>query len=903
MVGETISHFRILKLLGKGTMGVVYLAEDVRLKRPLALKVLSADLQRDEECSRRFRIEAEAVARLNHPNIATLYTVEEVDHQSLIAMEYIDGRCLKELIPETGFELGAFFDTLLPLAEALAHAHEKGIIHRDIKPANIMVTREDVPKILDFGIARIHSTKHDQAGGSLCDESLTQIGTVMGSPAYMSPEQAAGGKVDYRTDIFSFGILMYEAATGRKPFRGQSIQEIITSIMKDDPEPFEAVRPGLPFLLNHIVGKALQKDLRKRYQTAQDMVNDLRIAKTYWEDDSNSPEPASACADSKRLPRGSQRARWSLRVAIGLCLLISGTLFGWFLTAGKSTPAEQIPRVYRIPLEGLASPITGGGASISPNGRMIAFVQDEGLWIMDLVTGRSYQVPDASQVEQQPFWSPDSRYVGYFTDMGRTLRKVLLEAGRSSTVCDVSHLGFGGDATWGSDGRIVFDLWGGDWTKALGLLSVSQEGGTPQPFEQFHRTKGESCQAPDYLPGGKSLLFVTVESDGTSELTLTTDGKTRSLLKSPTDRIFYPVYCPTGYIVFQKGLANDYGIWAMPFSLARLETTGDAFLVAENGAWPSVSADGTLTYISEPLGKQQLVRLDRQGKVLSTIGPLLPGTQIGGVALSGDQKRVAIDAFANGYEDIWIVDTARGTRTRLTFTPSRDAEAAWSPDSLRIAFTTEREGTSNIFVQPLDPHAKAYPLIEGGADKFNSQWSQDGRYLVYEMLDKRTNRDIWYLDMTPGGRRGAGAKERKPVLFLQTPFDEAMPQISPDNRFLAYMSNISGQWEVYVRPFPKGNGQWQVSVKGGGYPRWSPRGNELFYVAGNSLMSAKIAAQPTLRVEATQKLFDWKQLGLYLLRRYDISADGQNIVAVQETSSGKRVLNINEYWRTVYASK
>ena len=903
MVGKTLSHYRILKSLGKGTMGEVYLAEDIRLKRSLALKVLSSDQQQSKESIERFRIEAEAIARLNHPNIATLYTVEEVDNLSLIAMEYVDGACLKDMISDSGFSLAVFFDIFLPLADALAHAHEKGVIHRDIKPANIMVTSEDTPKILDFGIARLHSPKYDQTDERSSDESLTRIGTIIGSPAYMSPEQAAGGKVDYRTDIFSFGILMYEAITGRKPFKGQTIQEIITSIMKDEPEPLEVVKPGIPYLLHHIIGKALQKDLRKRYQTIQDMANDLRAAKAQPQNDPVSSNALLNVSGSKGAKAGGIRTRWTLRIVLSVCLLIVGTLIGWFLSGGKSTPAEQIPRIYKLPLQGLSSPITGGGAAIAPNGRMIAFVQEEGLWIMDLGTGRSYQIPDASHVEQQPFWSPDSSTVGYFANMGRTIKKVPARGGQSATVCDISSLGYGGAAAWGSHGEIILDLWGGDWTKGIELLSVSQDGGTPQPYEQFQRTEREGYQAPAYLPGGKTLLFVTVHADGTSELMLTTDGTLRSLVKSPTERIFYPVYCPSGYIIFQKGLAHDYGIWAVPFSLARLETTGEPFLVAENGAWPSVSADGTLTYISEPLGEQQLVRLDRQGKVLSTIGPLLKGTQIGGVAFSDDQSRIAIDAFDSGYEDIWLVDTLRGTKTRLTFSPSRDAEAAWSGDNQRIAFSSERQGMSDIFSQPLDPHAKAVPLIQGGADKFNANWSRDGAFLAYEKLDTKTNRDIWYLPLKPGGRQGAKALTQEPVLFLQTPFDEAMPQISPDSRYLAYMSNISGQWEVYVRPFPKGDGEWQVSLKGGGYPRWSGRGNELFYVSGDALMSAKIVTRPNFRIEANTKLFAWKHLGLYLVRRYDVSADGLRIIAVQETTNGKRILNVNEHWNKLYPLK
>jgi len=902
MVGQTISHYRILKLLGKGAMGVVYLAEDIRLKRPLALKVLSCDLRGQPESLRRFRIEAEAVARLNHPNIATLYTVEEVDGQFLIALEYVEGESLKDLIPETGLDLEVFFDWFLPLSEALAHAHERGITHRDIKPANIMVTKGGEPKILDFGLARIQGKDCDQAEGGSGEESLTQIGTIMGTPAYMSPEQAVGKRVDHRTDIFSFGILMYEAITGGRPFKGQTVQEIITSILKDQQDAVSSLKPGIPYLLNHIVAKALQKDLRKRYQTVHDMVNDLRVAKAEWEDQEVSGESALEKHVAKSLPGKTDWSKWRMLMASGACLLLLGALCGWLLVNQKTVTTEQIRRVYRIPMGGEASPITGGGPSISPDGRMIAYVQDERLWILDLGTGQSMQVHDAVQVEQQPFWSPDSLNVGYLTDMGRTIRKALVKSGQSATICNISSLGYASSASWGNQGDIVFDLWGSDWTRGLGLLRVPQDGGDPQPLLQFDPLKGEAYQAPYYLPNGEALLWVTVHADGSSELVVRSGGVSRSLVKCPRERIFYPVYCSSGYLIYQKGLANEYGIWAVPFSLLRLETTGDPFLIAQSGAWPSVSLDGTLTYMSEPLGKQQLVWLNRKGEVLSGIGPSLTGTQIGGVALSPQQTRVAIDAFEKSYEDIWIIDIERGTDTRLTYTLSRDAEAAWSPDGARIAFSSERDGMSDLFLQPLDGGARPEVLVKGRADKSNPHWSRDGRFLVYEMLGTKTNRDIWYLPTMPKGAQTAETWVQEPVLFLQTPFDEAVPQISPDSRYLAYMSNVSGRWEVYARPFPDGVGEWQVSVRGGAYPRWSSHGEELFFVEGETLMAAKVFYKPNFRVDVPQKLFQWNHLGLYFTRRYDISADGQRFVAVQETSEGKRYLNVIENWHKAYAS-
>ncbi|NTV42636.1 MAG: protein kinase, partial [Syntrophobacteraceae bacterium] len=804
--------------------------------------------------------------------------------------------------PANGLELDVFFDWFLPMAEALVHAHERGVIHRDIKPGNILITKENVPKILDFGIARILRTDTGHAEGDPEEESLTQLGAIMGTPAYMSPEQAGGMKVGPGTDIFSLGTVMYEALTGRRPFKGKTVQELLTSVLRDEPENMAAVRPEIPYLLKHIVAKSLQKDLQRRYQTVQDLLNDMWVAKAEWKSLlASGRSPWSI--DAQKVPV-KVTAGWKLygRIALGTCLLLIGILCGWFFSGRALKAPAPMFRVYKIPLEGVSSPITGGGSSISPDGRMIAYVEDERLRLLDFTTGESTQISDDTHVEQQPFWSPDSRYVGYLTNMGRTIRKAPVRGGQGTTVCDVSALGYVSSATWGSHGDIVFDIWGGDWTRGGGLLRVHQDGGKPEPLVPFDLQRGEGYQAPHYLPDGKGLLFVKVQSDGSSELLLESEGLRRSLSKRHEERIFYPVYCRSGYILYQKGLASDYGIWAVPFSLARLEATGEAFPVAGDAAWPSVSSDGTLAYVSEPLYKQQLVTLNRKGQILSTIAPPLTGVQIGGIALSPDQTRVAFDAFEKGYEDTWLADMDRGTKSRLTFSASRDAEVTWSPDGTRIAFSSEREGLSDIFVQPIYPGAPTEPLVQGGVDKFNPDWSRDGRFLAYEMATTDTRRDLWYIPMGPDGEKPAKPLARQPALFLQTPFDETMPQISPDSRYLAYMSDISGRWEIYVRPFPNGPGEWQISVRGGKYPRWSAQGDVLFYVEEDTLMAAKIHVRQGFKVEAPEELFKWKHLGLYFTRRYDTWADGGRFVAVQETSEGKRFMNVIEHWHMAYPS-
>jgi serine/threonine protein kinase len=876
MENQFFLHYRLIKPLGKGSMGSVWMAEDTRLKRTVALKVLSEDLNQEPESLARFRVEAEAAARLNHPGIATVYAVEEADGKCCIAMEYVDGKTLKDVIPSGGLPLPTFFSWFLPLAEALVHAHEKGIIHRDIKPANMMLTRDGVPKLLDFGLARI------QHGTSSTDPALTQVGTIMGSPAYMSPEQALGHPLDHRTDLFSFGVVLHEALTGKRPFKGKRFQELIASLTRDEPDSPESFRGDIPVLLSHLIKKCLSKDPNRRYQTARDMLNDMRAA-SESSAEKEAPSPRSR-------PAAGHRRCWLVGIGVSVILMLGWALSVFLLSPSIRNRLESPGRIFRIPLQGVEDTASGGGPAISPNGRMITYVRRGSLRVMDLATGRDWSIPDTKTVEQQPFWSPDSQFIGYLSQMGRFIQKVPPKGGGSTLVCDVPGWGFAGDAAWGGEGKIVFDVWGGDWTKALGLMQVSQAGGKLEPLSGFAGQKGETYQAPSFLPDGKGLLFVAVDPDGSSRLMIRSGGKIRTLARCQDERILYPVYSPAGYILYQRGLAGNYSIWAIPFSLSRLEATGETFSVASNGAWPSVSSDGTLVYLEVPPLTQQLVWVDRKGKVLSTIGEEMPETQVGGISISPDGDLIAMDAFENSYENIWVVDPKRGTRNRLTFSNARDAEAAWESDD-RISFTSERSGASSIYSKTLDPGAPVKLLVKGEAA--NSQWSRKRDFLVFDKISPETRRDIFYLPFSSGVTTGDG----KPILFLQTAFDEAMPQVSPDGHYLAFMSNKSGRWEVYVRPFPKGTGEYQISVEGGGYPRWSKKGNELFFCTADGLFSAAVKTRPRFTAAVPVKLFDWRHLGLYLVRRYDAAPDGSKFVVVREKAESSNTLVIMENWR------
>ncbi len=859
-------QYRITKPLGEGAMGSVFLAEDTRLKRAVALKLLKEELCRDRESISRFQVEAEAAARLNHPGIATVYAVEETMGKHFIAMEYIAGKSLKNQIPAGGLELKLFFKYFIMLAEAITHAHEMGIIHRDIKPANIIVTPEGLPKLLDFGLARI------QSGADASRPCLTMVGTIMGSPAYMSPEQALGRPLDHRSDLFSFGVVMYEALTGKKAFRGHNFQELIAAITRDTPDSIESIRRDIPPLLAHILKKCLQKDTEERYQTARDVLNDLRSA-SEEKAETNIPIPV----------RKKTVQSYGLPAAAFIFVLLVSIFAAWRFFLPEN--ASNLPhRVFRIPMEGMDTSYSGGGAAISPDGCMIAFVADEKLCVMDLDTGQRREITDARKVERQPFWSPDSSSIGYISEMGRYIRKTSPRGGGSDLICDVPPMGLAGTASWGSGGDIIFDMWGGDLSEAIGLMQVGQDGGTPQNIIMPDSQTDKVWQTPCFLPDGKSLLLVAIEKNGSSELMLRSREKLIPLVRYEDEKIGCPVYSPSGHILYQKGDA----LWAVPFSLKRLQRTGEPFLAAERGTWPSTAFDRTLAYVEGASAAQQLVWVNRKGEILSAIGSELPDTQIGGFSISPNEAYVAMDALSEDYEDIWLMDTRRGARTRLTFSETRTAEPSWIDDTA-LVFTSEQNGSNNIYRQATDFQEPSSLLLSGEAS--NPYWFDAGKLIVFDLISNESRRDIFYLPIA-----SSSTPAEKPRPFLKTSFDESMPHLSPDGRHLAYMSNRSGKWEVFVKPFPEGAGEWQISVEGGGYPRWSPKGDELFFATDEGLMCAKVDTHPAFDSDVPIKLFDWKHLGLYFSRRYDVGSDGEKFMAVRETGASKANLVIIQNW-------
>ena len=884
MIGSELGHYKILSALGKGGMGEVYLAEDTKLDRQVAIKVLPESLRSDDTRLERFRREARASASLKHPNIATIYSIEEADDVLFIVMEHVEGKTLAEHIPSEGMELEAFFSVFIPLADALAHAYDNGRVHRDIKPGNIMLTGDGTPKILDFGLARI-----EQEGGDVLESdtptmtmkemppSLTQGRSFLGTPAYMSPEQIEGSKVDARTDLFSFGVVMYEALTGQRPFKGETVESVIARILEIDPTPATELKPASPYMLWQVIRRCLVKKRDERMQTALEMRHELEAvqgemqAGTILVDASTIPEPQAedvAPAEPQSIPL------WRQPTALGLAVvtLIIGLSLAWLLKPEATLPHRK----FKVDIENLRPrfPRSAYGASISPDGRMIAYLDKGQLWIRHLNQTKPRALPNTVGA-YLPFWSPDNDWIGYV--LGREIHKIEVQGTSDITLLEVPLFPVFG-ASWSPAGKIVFSFQG----RRRYLGAVSSNGGAMQPFAFPDTVKGERGIAdPSFLPDGHGILFKSTRPNTKkSEYLMIQTESARSeviLNMGPgSQQISHPTYSTSGHIVYQRGGYSDGSIWAVPFDLSTLKASGEAFPVAEKGVRPSVSMDGTLVFQSDSDDGQYLSWISREGELEGLIGE--SHLRIFSLGLSPEGKRVAIMA-EDGYEQdgIWIHDVTRGIRS--LFSDTLYYEPSWTNIEGQLSYLSD-EGRYSV---DLNRNQKAQ-RVEGLYGRFPS-WSRDGRYVVFDAVGIDSTRDVFWRDLST---------QEQPKPLSATAAEEGFAQISPDGRYVAFQSDRSGRLEVYVVD-SRGNGQPQVaSINGGSDPRWNPQGGELFYVEGDRFMVVEVSTQPTLDIGPSRPLFSGGQIGVDFTplgrgsgRRYDVSLDGERFMMVYDGGPAK----------------
>ncbi len=874
MIGQTISHYKILEHVGSGGMGDVWKAEDLKLGRHVALKFLASHLVSDPEIQKRFEREARAAASLDHPNICTIHEIDAADGKTFLAMSLVEGGSLEERIEKGPLPLNEALDIARQIAEGLQAAHAVGVVHRDIKPGNILLTPEGRVKILDFGLALLTE-------GS----KLTKLDTTVGTVAYMSPEQAQGGEVDHRTDIWALGCLLYEMVAGQRPFQGHYDQALVYSIVNEDPEPLTALRTGVPMELEVFVGKCLAKDAADRYDSAAELAKDLRTlgeklksgrSKVLRPTDLSVPAvPALAGQplDPVLAPPPS-----SLRIWQGLLAVVTLSLLGVLAFHFTQAPPEKPLIRFSFAPEGLDAATTSHVESISPDGRYILYVKqtdgESSLWLRSLGDEATRQVPGTTGAIGG-FWSPDSASIGF--QVGSELRRTSIDGGNPITLCKLPSLGYfafrGG--SWSPDGeRIVF-------SSDVRLYEVAARGGNPRLlYEPPVGSPKLDAMYPRFLPadGGPPALVYTASHGPNDQnmavLNLET-GERRDLGRG--NRV---VYSRDGYLIHGSGGFAERGLWARPFSRETLEPSGDAFPISTDGFAPAVSNHGTLAYLDDAgaAALETLLWRNRLGERIESIGQ--PQPNINRPAISPDGNRIAVASDESGNRDIWVHDLIRSTKTRLTFTDRLEFWPAWSPSGQEIAYRLNTGGgATSLMRKAADGTGEAVALVEAEVGMSSPDWSRDGRYLLYtEHHPESTRADIRYLELQDDG----GASE--PVTFLATAANERNPRLSPNGRFLADSSDESGRDEIYVRPFPSGEGKWQVSVNGGGDARWRRDGGELYYVEGTTLMAVSVSTEQSFTLGQPHALFESSDL---FRGWYDVSADGERFLMVAPLEEGE----------------
>jgi Tol biopolymer transport system component len=884
--GTRLGSYEVVAPIGAGGMGEVYQAHDTKLGRDVAIKVLPTNFVNDPERLSRFQREARMLAALNHANIATIYGLEQSGGVTCLVMELVSGETLAERVKSGPLGIEEALKIAVQIAEALEAAHEKSIIHRDLKPANVKVTPEGKVKVLDFGLAKAFAgdgANDDPSNSPTMSAAATMQGTILGTAAYMSPEQARGKSVDKRTDIWAFGCVLYELIAGRQVFQGETTTEILAAVLRGEPD-WQALPASTPWKIRDLLRRCLQKEMNKRARDAGDARIEIEEALA---------APVNADLTTAASRKGFRvLGRRTLIVGLGIFLVgvTVASLATWNL---KPSPPQPVTRtvINLAPGQQLAGLDIGPAVGLSPDGTHLAYVARQG------VTQQLYlRAMDSLDVKPlpgtegavNPFFSPDGQWLGFFAD--GMLKKISVSGGSALTLGNALQPS---GASWGSQGMIAYVP-----TFNGGLQELPDAGGTLQPLTRFE--KGELTQRwPELLPGGKAVLFATGTTafnftDAQIAVQLLGKGERRIAIQAGTQ----PRYASSGHLVFAQGGS----LMAVPFNLQSLTTTGAAVPVVDdvaqsqsNGATQySFSTTGSLVYVSGGIQsvKSRLVWVSRNGAEQSVAAPvsgyLFP-------RLSPDGRRIAA-VISELESQVWLYDLSRETTTRLTFEGNLNNAPVWTPDGKRITFQSNKEGPLNIFWQLADGSGGLERLTTSEYLQAPQSWSPDGQLLAFLEINSSTQREIWVLrmgDPSPSSGQASSASSgqvpsagsgqgRKAQLFTRTRFDEAEPRFSPDGRWLAYISNESGRFEIYVQPYPGPGGKWQISTDGGMDPVWNPNGRELFYRNGNKMMTVDISSKPGFAVGKPRMLFEGKYEGAPVpVANYDVSPDGQRFLMLK----------------------
>ena len=871
-VGSRLGHYQVTALIGEGGMGQVYQATDTKLNREVALKILPEAFATDPDRLARFQREAQVLASLNHPNIAAIHGLEDSEGSRALVLELVEGPTLADRIAQGPIALDEALPIAKQIAEALEAAHEAGVIHRDLKPANIKVKDDGTVKVLDFGLAKAFQPDASDVSASMSPTisltaAATQMGMVIGTAAYMSPEQAKGKVVDKRADVWAFGAVLFEMLTGQKPFVGDDVSDTLAAVLRAEVN-LDELPDETPARLRRVLGACLQRDPKRRVQD----IGDVRLAM-------QGVFETTVSAPSERTTQ-PQLHVWQRPVPLVLsavALVAIAVVAAWGLRPQTAVRplvrfAITLPAPDWLGISGVSPDLT-----ISPDGTHIvntAAGQDNGLVIRALDQLEVTRQPEPGLVFA-PFMSPDGASVGFMSVADNSLKRVSVFGGPAVTICDLPSGFFGLGASWGADDTIIFGS-----TRPGGLMRVSAGGGEPEDLTTPNAELGEvSHQWPEILPGGRAVLF-TIVSAGPIEnaqiAVLDLDTGTHEVLVPGGS---YPRYSPTGHIVY----GVDGTLRAVGFDLDRLEVTTNALPVLDGvitknsgAANFSFSRDGTLVYVPGTSGgtgvlQRTLVWVDREGReeplVLAPGGYTWP-------RISPDGTRVVVAMSGTEVRDLWTSDVARGTLSILTPDPAEDRVPLWTPDGERVVFRSNRE-PPGLFWKAADGRGAVEPLLTGEEVQqltflTPSDWSPDGNELLVHYSAPDTDFDIGVLSMD-------GERSWQPLLSsAANEGDPALPALSPDGAWIAYQSDETGQFEVYVERFPDLGNKEQISTGGGQDPVWSLDGRELFYrdLSGSRMMVAPIETEPTLTLGTATVAFE----GTYFQgigRRHDLAPDGR----------------------------
>ena len=883
--GSRLGPYEVTALIGEGGMGKVWRGHHTGLKRDDALKVLPEAFVADPDRLARFQREAQVLASLNHPNIAHVYGLERADGVQALVMELVEGPTLADRIAQGPIPVDEALPIAKQIAEALEAAHEQGIIHRDLKPANIKVRPDGTVKVLDFGLAKAlgppeggHHVPDVTASPTITSPALmTGVGVLLGTAAYMSPEQARGKPVDKRSDIWAFGCVLFEMLTGKRAFEGEDVSDTLAAVLRAEPD-WISLPAETPMTILRSLRRCLTKDPRDRLHDIADARLDIRDS----QGEHHNPYAPSP------IPRRRVFAWSVVGVLSALSTLLAVTLWSTSReTPANSTAYRSVIQPLQLDGAGKETPIANirRGLALSPDGRRLAFVAagSDGrplLWVqpLDMSAAQPLRGTEDAATAISPTWSPDGRQLAFFAD--RTLKRIDAAGGSAIALFEGAARMFS-PPTWNRDNVILFT--GPVADGGLRILRVNAAGGSASAATSLQ--KGEVSHAqPYFLPDGNRFLFRVNGSDDVAGVYVgSLDSGERGRLISGNASL--PMY-GNGFLVYVLGTT----LMAQAFDAQRLELRGEATPLAPSirtGGAPSaggsfsISQNGVLVYQADTADASQLVWLDRSGRETAALGDL---AEFGHLQMAPNDDRVAVSVTdPDGNRDVWLYDTARGIPTRFTSDPADEFSAAWAPDGQSLVFASARDHAEvrgpgpaglGLFQKPTIGTAKETLVVSIAGHEMPTSWSADGRFILYQT--DAPNADLWVLPV---------ASERKPIPFIvNTRFTEQFGHFSPNGRWIAYSSNETGRTEVYVAPFQHAGGTTRISSAGGGWPKWRSDGQEMFYVADDTLMAVRVRENgATLDFGVPQPLFRTPFDNSPL--PYAVTSDGQRFLVNRSAQS------------------